>query len=204
MDNHGALKLSVGDVRNEKDVERQMKEAMSFFDDQLDAVVLNAGCTAKRSSFEDVPIEAFDRVMETNLRGTILWSQEALRIMKTQNSGQIVYTNSVGGIRAVPNAVVYAASKWAVQGLALSLRKEVAGSGVKIGLVNPGPVATEWWGREEHLVDGRENLPYWNSMLGPEDVANAILQLVDQPPSSNIEGVILDNSASGGFTPPVV
>eukprot|EP00746_Dinoflagellata_sp_MGD_P000129 gnl/MRDRNA2_/MRDRNA2_100224_c0_seq1.p1 gnl/MRDRNA2_/MRDRNA2_100224_c0~~gnl/MRDRNA2_/MRDRNA2_100224_c0_seq1.p1 ORF type:complete len:765 (-),score=147.65 gnl/MRDRNA2_/MRDRNA2_100224_c0_seq1:165-2459(-) len=210
----GSLKASVGDVGNEEDVARQIQEAMTFFDGQLDAVVLNAGCGAGRKNLEDVPIDDIDRVFRTNVRGVFLWSQAALRIMKPQGGGQLVFVSSQAGIRPSALQATYAASKWAVQGMAMSLRAELKGSGVKIGTVNPGTTATRWFSpkdrggyggyTEEHIEAFKKRGAYWTSMLAPEDVANAIISLVDQPAACNIETIAMDYSDSGGFSPPSI
>ncbi|CAE8603949.1 unnamed protein product [Polarella glacialis] len=199
---------SSGDVTNEADVERQFSEALEFLGG-LDALVANAGCGAGRQNFEDLPAEQFDRVFSTNVRGAFLWTQRALRVMKPQGHGQIVMTSSVAAMRPCPKAAIYAASKAAVQAMVLSLRAELKGSGVKIGSVNPGAVATEWWGDEgrggwtKEMGPGSA-LPFWNDMLRPEDVADGIMTLLTQAASSNIESLVLDPADAGGVAPPDV
>lgn len=198
----GSLRTSVGDVSSEEHAAGQLREALDFFHGCLDGVVLNAGCGAGRKPAEQVPIHVFDQVFQTNVRGVFVWIQEALRFMKPQRKGQIVVTSSVAGLRPFPNSVVYSSSKFAVQGMVSSLRAELKGTGVKIGTVNPGAIATAWWtdpARGGYTwtpgdpIESKESID-WDSMLAPDDVASAIIAILEQAPSSNIESIILDNS----------
>ncbi|CAE8624908.1 unnamed protein product [Polarella glacialis] len=129
--------------------------------------------------------------------------------MKPQGHGKIVMTSSVAAMRPCPKAAIYAASKAAVQAMVLSLRAELKGSGVKIGTVNPGAVATEWWGDEgrggwTQEMGAGSALPFWKDMLRPEDVADGIMTLIRQTASSNIESLVLDAADVGGVAPPDV
>ncbi|CAK0862215.1 unnamed protein product, partial [Prorocentrum cordatum] len=200
------VRASAGDVSCEADVERQFKEAAEFFGGPPDVLVANAGCGAGRQDFEEVPAEQFDRVMSTNVRGVFLWVQRVVGPMKRQGRGQVVVTSSMAAVKPCPRAAVYAASKAAVQAMVLSLRAELKGTGVKVGTVNPGAVATEWWGdagrggwTEEMAPQGQ---PFWTEMLRPEDVADGVLSLVFQKASSNIESLYMDPADSGGAAPP--
>merc|ERR1711920_251912 len=98
---------------------------------------------------EDITVESFDEQFATNVRGVFLFIRQVLPGMKKRKRGQIVVTSSVAGLIAIPNASVYVASKWAVEGLVRSVREEVKGTGVKVGTINPGAVATPWW-EEQH------------------------------------------------------
>eukprot|EP00930_Biecheleria_cincta_P007766 TRINITY_DN109042_c0_g1_i1.p1 TRINITY_DN109042_c0_g1~~TRINITY_DN109042_c0_g1_i1.p1 ORF type:complete len:273 (-),score=45.43 TRINITY_DN109042_c0_g1_i1:202-984(-) len=199
------VRCSAGDVSSESDARRQFDEALKFLDG-LDVLVANAGCGAGRQPLEDFSADQFDRVFNTNVKGVFFWTQAALRLMKPQRRGQIVITSSVAALRPCPNSALYAASKAAVQSMVLSLRAELKGTGVKIATVNPGPVATEWWGASDRggwSADMAASAqPYFNSMLRPEDVANGIMTLVEQPATSNIESLVMDAPDDGGATPP--
>jgi len=207
----GSLQTSIGNVSHEPDVSRQMEEALTFFGDRLDGVVLNAGCGAGKKLAEEVPLDVFDQVFQTNVRGTFIWIQQALCVMKRQGRGQIVVTSSVAASRPCPYSVVYASSKCAVQGMVSSLRAELKGTGIKIGTVNPGPVATDWWNscsrggynwKPKDAFENKEKLAFWNSMLDPHDVAKTIISMLEQPASSNIESIMMDSSDHGGISPP--
>ena len=96
---------------------------------------------------------------ESRVQASCLWFKQALPALKAQpETSQIVVTSSVAALRGVPQGGPYAASKWAINGLVLSLREELKNSHpqVKVGLVCPGPIATAWW--DEFERGGRFSL----------------------------------------------
>ncbi len=108
--------------------------------------------------------------------------------MKAAGSGQIVVTSSVLGTKSVPGMGAYCASKYAVQGLIGSLRQELAGSGVKAATVNPGAVNTPWWTEKDRgAKDAKPDIDF----LEPDGVAAAIVNVIKQSPSSDIDQVLL-------------
>jgi short-subunit dehydrogenase len=131
--------------------------------------------------------------------------------MKRQSNGQLIFVSSVAGLRKFANCSVYGASKWAVQGIAGSLREECRGTGVKIATLCPGSVATPWWLERER---GGKALPATEEQLGkmltPEDVASAAMTVVDQVrPASAVERrrgnsarVDMRGGEKGGFINP--
>ena len=108
--------------------------------------------------------------------------------MKAAGSGQIVVTSSVLGTKSVPGMSAYCASKFAVQGLVGSLRQELAGSGVKAATVNPGAVNTPWWTEEDR---GAKATKPDIDFLEPDAVAAAIVAIIEQHPSSDIDQTLL-------------
>eukprot|EP00446_Apocalathium_sp_SHHI-4_P028921 CAMPEP_0177230544 /NCGR_PEP_ID=MMETSP0367-20130122/42280_1 /TAXON_ID=447022 ORGANISM="Scrippsiella hangoei-like, Strain SHHI-4" /NCGR_SAMPLE_ID=MMETSP0367 /ASSEMBLY_ACC=CAM_ASM_000362 /LENGTH=262 /DNA_ID=CAMNT_0018680999 /DNA_START=60 /DNA_END=848 /DNA_ORIENTATION=- len=202
---------AAGDVSDAADVERHWAAAQAFFKEkgsQPFGVCLNAGCGAGRMPFEAVEPDQIDRVLNTNIKGVMLWLRAVLPVLKERRQGQVVLTSSAAAMRACPNAALYSASKFAVQGLLLAVRGELKGTGVKLGSVNPGAVATEWWtepergGYSEAKVAELQETPLWSAMLAPEAVAAQIVALLEQPPSSNIESVVMDAEDVTGTSPP--
>ena len=94
-------------------------------------------------------MERFDQMFHVNVRGVFLWLRAALPSLKASSAAsQICVTSSVMGSRPVAQAAPYCASKYAVNGLVLSLRAELKAAGhshIKCGLVCPAGVATPWW-----------------------------------------------------------
>jgi len=84
--------------------------------------------------------------LETNFFGAVWVTQAVLPILREQGSGHIVQISTIGGVGAFPSLGGYHASKWALEGWSESLAQEVAGSGVKVTLVEPGGFATDWAG----------------------------------------------------------
>lgn len=191
----GSASFSLGDVSVLADVERVCAEAAAFFGEEgISVLVANAGCGGGRQPVEDCSVELFDKQFATNVRGVFLFIRQVLPGMKRQRSGQIVVTSSVAGVLAVPNGSVYAASKWAVEGLVRSVRAELKGTGVKIGTINPAAVATKWWdeeGRGGTRIAGSTPTAF----LEAEDCAAAARTIIGQAATSDIGSVILEPPA---------
>jgi len=193
---------STGDTGDEAVVLRQFTEATNFFakrglEQTPHALFLNAGIGGGRYALETFDVERFDAIFRVNVRGVFLWLRAVLPELKAQTaSSQIVVTSSVAGLRGLANGGPYCASKFAVNGMVLSLREELKASApqVKVGLVCPGPIATPWWDEPARGWRDATNPPPPTKMLSPESVATACLSLLHQDASSNIESIVLDPS----------
>jgi len=195
----GRLRYSTGDTSDASTVVKQFQDAIGFFGDDvpLSGLFINAGIGGGRYNLEDFDVERFDKMLNVNVRGVFLWLRAALPKLKASSTpAQIVVTSSVMGSRPVAQAAPYCASKYAVNGLVLSLRAELKASGhthVKCGLVCPAGVATPWWEDKSRgfAADGAP-APDTSKFLTPEAVASACLAMLEQDASSNIESMMLD------------
>jgi NAD(P)-dependent dehydrogenase (short-subunit alcohol dehydrogenase family) len=113
---------------------------------RIDAVVNNAGIGAP-GAVAETPIDTFRRTMETNYFGALRCIKAALPGMIAQRSGCIVNVSSVSGRVAIAPMAAYAASKHALEALSECLAQEVATVGIRVVLVEPGPIATAIAGR---------------------------------------------------------
>ena len=104
---------------------------------RVDAVVHCAGVLAL-GPCEEMPLETYRRVMETNFLGTVRMNQAALPLMRAQGGGKIVIFSSINGLLGVPFQSAYTASKHALEGYAECLAMETAPWGVRVCLVEPG------------------------------------------------------------------
>ena len=91
--------------------------------------------------------DSFLALLFFNLFGAIWVTQAAIPLLREQGSGHIIQVSSIGGISAFPTVGAYHASKWGLEGLSQSLAQEVAGFGINVTLVEPGPFRTDWAGR---------------------------------------------------------
>jgi len=187
-----AIELGIGDVGSKKDVANMWETYTATFGNEIDVLVANAGLNRPGAVEQNSEAE-YEQVMNTNLKGVWLWLQHAVPLMKQQHAGQIVVTNSVRGIRGGPNAGLYTASKFAVRGLMQCVRHEVRPFGVKVGSVLPGGIATPWWDDAER--GGRAAGTDTSQFLTADAVATALVQLIEQPESSDIEEILLEPTA---------
>jgi NAD(P)-dependent dehydrogenase (short-subunit alcohol dehydrogenase family) len=112
----------------------------------IDVLVNNASVTGRSalSLFVDAPPEHVDRVVDTNLKGTVYCSQAVARHMiRLQSGGSIVHVSSVGAYRAQENAAVYCATKAAQVMLTQGMAIELAPHGIRVNCVAPGDIKTE-------------------------------------------------------------
>jgi 3-oxoacyl-[acyl-carrier protein] reductase len=134
------------DVSDESSVREMARRAIEEFG-QVDILVNNAGIFTE-SLLEDISVEDWDRVVNTNLRGTFLCTRMLIGQMLERGDGRIINIASqlgqIGGI-SVPH---YVASKAGVIGLTKALAREVAGRGVLVNAIAPGPIETPLLDRE--------------------------------------------------------
>ncbi|MGY2085678.1 SDR family NAD(P)-dependent oxidoreductase [Blastococcus sp. SYSU DS0539] len=158
----------------------------------LDVLVNNAGVMLL-GTIAGADTEDWRRMIQTNVMGVLYMTHAALDGMVAQGSGDIVNVSSVAGRQARKGAGVYNASKWAVNAFSESLRQEVTGRGVRIGLVEPGAVTTEL---NSHITQpaakaASEKMHAGMRALHAEDIARAVLYVVTQPPHVAVNEVLV-------------
>ena len=139
-----ALVLTL-DVTDQAQVEAAVIAAEARFG-HIDVLVNNAG-VGYFGSFEESDLDDVRNMFEINVWGLSAMTRAALPGMRARRSGTVVNISSVGGIAAFPSLSFYNATKFAVEGLSEALSQEVAPLGIKVLLVEQGPVRTDWAGR---------------------------------------------------------
>ncbi len=168
---------------------------------RLDVVVNNAGY-ADLAAVEDVDPADFRAQIETNLFGVVNVTKAALPILREQGGGHVIQVSSIGGRLATPGLAAYQSAKWAVGGFSSVLAKEVAPLGIKVTVLEPGGMQTDWAGSS--MTVPPISAPYQETVgamaamhnaetlaLGdPAKVAGVILQIaaMDEPPLRLILG----------------
>jgi NAD(P)-dependent dehydrogenase (short-subunit alcohol dehydrogenase family) len=161
------------DVRQYAQVERAMADAVSRLGG-LDILVNNAGIGVFRN-VADMDIDQWHQVIETNLTGVFYCCRAAIPHLRTRGGGWIINISSLAGTNAFREAAAYCASKAGLNAFSEALMQEVRHDGIRVAYVMPGSVRTEFMGRE---LGGDE----WK--LAPDDVAQAVVDLVGHPSRS--------------------
>ena len=145
---------------------------------RIDVLVNNAGIT-RDGLMMKMKDEAWDAVLDTNLKGAFVCSREVLRPMMKAKSGRIVNIGSVIGFAGNAGQANYAAAKAGLVGLTRSLAREVAGRGITVNGVAPGYIDTDMTSGLPEAVKKAilAQIPM-GSMGAPEDVAGAVAWLV--------------------------
>ena len=129
------------DVTDDGSVERAVAEVLRSAG-RIDAVVNNAGCSFM-GSVEDTSIEEAKAQLEPNFFGVLRVCRAVLPAMRRQGGGHIVNVSSLAGIVGLPFSGLYAASKFALEGVSESMRLETRRFGIKVVLVEPGDFDTD-------------------------------------------------------------
>lgn len=129
------------DLADEGSVIAGAAEAVARTGGRLDAL-FNNGAFAIPGAVEDLPRAALRDIFETNLFGQVDLTNRLLPAMRARGSGRVVFTSSVLGLVAAPWRGAYVATKFALEGIVDTLRLELAGSGIAVVLIEPGPIRT--------------------------------------------------------------
>ena len=156
----------------------------------IDILVNNAG-VSESTPFMDYTEETFDKVMDLNVKGVFNATRAAAECMVPRGSGVILSTSSMVSISGQPSGFAYPASKFAVNGLTVSLARELGPKGIRVNAVAPGITETDMMKAvpKEVIEPMIARIPL--RRLGqPEDIANAFVFLASDE-ASYITGVVL-------------
>ncbi|MDB5074270.1 MAG: family oxidoreductase [Chloroflexi bacterium] len=176
----GEATLVAGDAREEDTARRAVAAAKESFG-RLDILINNAGM-GNYKNLVDTSAEDYDELMDTNVRSTFLFSRHAAPGMIEQGSGTILMISSMAGIYGFAGEAVYCMTKFAQVGFAQALDKELRPHGIKVGVICPGGVKTEFGLGKGRTVESVAA----SDMLEPEDVAGAVLLACTQSDRSRI------------------
>ncbi|BDC86834.1 SDR family NAD(P)-dependent oxidoreductase [Aeromonas caviae] len=132
------------DVTDYAQAVRTIEAAIAHFG-RIDVVVNNAGY-GDLASVEDVRLEEFKAQIDTNFYGVVHVTKAVIPFLRQQGSGHIFQVSSIGGRLASVGLTAYQAAKWAVGGFSLGVAQEVAPFGVKVTVLEPGGMRTDWAG----------------------------------------------------------
>jgi NAD(P)-dependent dehydrogenase (short-subunit alcohol dehydrogenase family) len=197
LDSSGQKTMAIKvDITNEIEVTRAISEVINKFK-RIDILVNNAGIS-RHKPIEEMTIDIWREVIDTNLTGVFLCSKAVTPIMKEQKRGKMVNIASLGGRTGRPGVGVnYAASKAGVIGLTQTLARELGPSGIYVNAIAPGPILTEQTRQYPAEVFATWNIGRAIPKDGlPEDVADVAIYLASSR-SDWVTGVTLD--VNGGI-----
>lgn len=190
-----------GDVSKEADIERLFAETTAKLG--APGVLVNNAGVSVSTSIADCKAADIDTILGVNIRGVILSSRAAVRAMSTARGGKggvIINISSISALYGgLPQDVIYAASKGAVDSFTLGLAKEVSGQGIRVCTVRPGLTETEMLDPDFPEPGQAAEVAKRTVPLGrigqPEDIAGAVLYLASDA-ASYITGTFINVSGA--------
>jgi 3-oxoacyl-[acyl-carrier protein] reductase len=129
-----------------------------------------------------MPLEKWDAVMNTNLRGVFYTIRAFVPMLASAGGGHIINISSIAGKNALPNGAAYAASKWGLNGLSYSVAEELRAQKIRVSVICPGSTHTELSPHEGKSPD---------RMLQPDDIAHVVEMLVTQASQSFASEIVI-------------
>lgn len=161
------------DVTDQKAIDDWVKNS---FSDELfpDILINNAGAGFISSEIDQLPLDRWHDMINTNINGMVYMTASIVPMMKkTDKTCHIINIGSILGKSARAKTAAYSATKYAVQGFSEALYKELSRHKIKVSCVNPGSMAT-------HIFDDSGILPHPSYLL-PKDVAELIVKIIETP-----------------------
>ena len=150
---------------------------------RVDILVNNAGIGGPSGLLHELAPEDWDAIFNTNLRGVYYMLRGVVPLMIGTGSGHVINISSLAGKNSLPGNAGYSASKWGLNGLTYGVAEELRGYNIRVSVVCPGSVNTDF--------SPRRGAKDTSKMLKPEDVAHVIASLVTQEPQSFMSEVLL-------------
>lgn len=169
------------DVRNIESLRQAFEDIVSKHG-KIDILINNAGL-GYFGFCEELPIEQWQEMFDTNVTGLFYATRLVLPSMKKEGVGHIINISSIAGLEGYQQVSAYCATKFAVRGFSDALYKEVRDFGIKVTCIYPGSVKTDFF-RHSETIDAHDN------MLMPEDVASQIIFCLETP--SNFHNVNIE------------
>ncbi len=202
----GTVGFVQADVTRSASVQDYVKKTLDAYG-RIDCFFNNAGIEGAVCPTQEYDEDVFDKVIAVNLKGVFLGLRHVLPVMVAQGSGAVVNTASVAGLFGGPGMPAYVASKHGVLGLTKVASTDVAGLGVRVNAVCPGPVETRMMrslesqrnpGDPESIHAAMSRMIPAGRYALAEEIANTVMFLCSDL-SSNTTGtqVVVDGGRSG-------
>jgi len=173
---------------------------INSLDHPVDILVNNAGLARGTDPVHEGDFDDWDTMIDTNIRGVLHLSRIIGAGMNERNSGHIINVGSIAGHEAYPGGAVYCATKHAVKAITEATKKDLHGTKVRVSMVSPGLVETEFSNVRFYGDEEKASRVYRNMQpLVAEDIAEIIVFIANRPPHVNIMDTIVfpvDQSSS--------
>ena len=190
-----ALELDVTDAESCEQFVSQALEGLG----SLDILVNNAGLGLGRDPFWESAEDDEEQVLETNVHGAIRMTRLCLRHIR--DGGHIVNLGSIAGRQAYENAAVYVASKFAVRGFTYALREDLLGRPIRLTIVDPGLVETNFSVVRFRGDVDKARAVYENvTPMTPDDVADCVMFALTRPAHVNVDEIVVKALAQSSPT----
>ncbi|MHC8361633.1 SDR family oxidoreductase [Pseudomonas sp. LS2P72] len=180
----------VSDVTNPDDMTALAQFAQDSFG-AVDILINNAGLMLF-SNWVDLATDDWEKMINVNIKGYLHGIAAVLPFMLKQKSGQILNMDSVAGHQVGPAAGIYSATKFFVQAMTESMRKELGVQhGIRVNTVSPGVINTGW---AEKVTDpaGRKAAQELNKIaISPDDIGRAVVYALNQPENVTVNDLII-------------
>ena len=177
----------------------QVKKAITSLDDkwkEIDVLVNNAGLAAGLDPIDKGSIDDWEDMIDTNVKGLLYVSKYIMPIMIARNSGHIINIGSIAGKETYANGNVYCATKHAVDSITKGMRIDLLKYGIKVTVVHPGAVETEFsLVRLKGDKQAADNVYKGFKPLTGEDVAEVVYYVSSLPEHVNINEVVVTPTA---------
>src|SRR3954471_5790666 len=184
---HVPTQIVAGDIADPSLPDVLVKTALDRFG-RLDIVLPNAGLYVP-GDFAEADMVAVRSLIDANVVGVMGTVRAALPTLIAQGAGDIIVTSSVSGHQAIHWEPVYSASKHAIQAFTHGVRRQLVGSGVRLGAIAPGVVLNELWGVD---ADGDIQRALGEARgITSDDVADAVVFMLTRPPHVGIRDLVI-------------
>ncbi|MCY7989294.1 SDR family oxidoreductase [Bacillus spizizenii] len=187
------ISYAVADVTNKEDVQAVVDLAVKKYG-RIDVIYNNAGIMPT-APLSETRFDEWRQMLDINIMGVLNGIAAALPIMKQQQSGHIIATDSVAGHVVYPDSAVYCGTKFAVRAIMEGLRQEERENNIRSTIVSPGAVSTELYttindpkNREwvKNLMDTGEGFS-----LKPSDIADAVAYAISTPETVAVSEILI-------------
>lgn len=192
------IKGIIIDVRDTKSLKNKIEQAEKLYDEKRIDILVNSAGVVEKHDFWNIDESEYDKIMDTNAKGTFFMCQNVARIMKENHiKGHILNISSSAALR--PAWTPYQMSKWSIKGFTLGLADILIKDGIVVNAIAPGPTATPMMGMDNSTNIYNENIVSKRYGM-PEEIASLAVYLVSGAGDLIVGDTVYATGGSGLIT----